>query len=91
MSFIIKPLSDLTALDIENMRAQALYLSEQAIKWQPFIRGKVLTRVENAIRQAYERRVGSPRKPINELSDKELLSIKNIGPKALAEIRQHSH
>lgn len=86
----IKPINEITKLEIANMRAQAQFYTEQALKWQPFIRGKVSIRVERAIDRAYKRRVGAPKKPINELSDKEILSIRNIGQKSLAEVRQSS-
>lgn len=84
----IKPVNELTELEIANIRRQAQFYAEQALKWQPFIRGKVSIRVERAIDRAYKHRIGAPKEPLNELSDNEILSIRNIGRKSLAEIRQ---
>ncbi len=81
----IKPTEELTVTDISSMRTAAREAAEQAIKWMPWLKGRVSNRVRNAIRIAYQQ--GYLTKPINTLSDAELLRVRRIWRKSLAEIR----
>jgi len=54
-------------------------------KWSP-LAGKVPVRVEAAIRRAYKQ--GRITKPLNELTDKEILSVRNIWVTSLQQIRE---
>ena len=82
----LKPINELTKLEIIEMRRKAAEEAEQHFKWQPWLSGKVPIRVGAAIRRAYGQ--GRLTKPINELTDKELLKIRNIGIKSLEQLRQ---
>jgi len=55
-------------------------------KWYPFLVGRASIRVCLTIHRAYSQ--GVIDKPINQLSDEELLQVYGIGEKGLAEIRE---
>jgi hypothetical protein len=82
----IKAVDELTSLDIANIRRASREAALRALLWQPFIQYKVPVRVENAIHRAYSQ--GYVTKPLNQLTNEELLNIRQIGPKHLASIRQ---
>jgi len=71
---------------IAELRRKVTEDAEQGVKWMPWISGKVSYRVEAAIRRAY--REGHLTKPVYELNDKELFYCRQIGAKALLEIRE---
>lgn len=82
----LKPIDELSQLGIIEMRRKADEVASQAFKWMPWLSGRVSIRVGGAIRRAY--RQGHLTKSIDELTDKELLSAWQIGPKALEQIRR---
>jgi len=83
---ILKPVNDLSRVDIIEMRRKAGDEASQAVKWMPWLSGKVPIRVGSAIRRSY--RAGYLTKPINELTDDELLRVRGIWTKSLEQIRQ---
>lgn len=85
MVYLIKPIEDIHPEDITKMREQAYKASVRALCLLP-IHFKVPFRVEHALDRAY--REGNITKPVNELTNNELLNIRQIGPMALIAIRQ---
>lgn len=84
-TLIVHSVDDLTPEAIAKFRAEAnnaALIAYMILR----IRHKVSVRVENAIRRAY--RQGHLTKPIQELTDDELLSVWMIGVKSLAQIRK---
>lgn len=85
----LKPVDEFTKNEIIAMRQQAAEAAEQAVKWMPWLSGKVSNRLGNTVRRAYQQ--GVLTKPINELTDDELLRVRGIGPKSLEQIRSRTH
>jgi hypothetical protein len=88
MSYIFGPeaIDDLKPETIARMRQQAKDRAIAAFLMNK-LKGYFLpTRVRLAIERAYYMKVVD--KPVEQLTDREILNIRNIGPKALAEIRK---
>lgn len=76
----------LILLGVKHSAEEFAKQAKQAMMWKPWLSKKVPVRVEAAIRRAYHQ--GYLNKPINELTDKELLQIRGIGTISLKQIRQ---
>jgi len=85
VGYIIKPIEDILPEDITKLREEAYKASVLALHLLP-IHNKVPIRVERALGRAY--RQGYVTKSVNELTNNELLNIRQIGPMALTAIRQ---
>ena len=81
---LLKPTEALTPSEVKIIREQAIEASLVAFATKE-IKHKVPLRVEKAILRAYTE--GKLKKQITELTDKELLAVWQIGPKALAHIK----